>query len=151
MKLYKRKILARIQKLIGKEKGLVLQGARRVGKTAILQYLQDGLNRQGKRTVYYDLAYPDVLANLSRGAPALTADLTSKGYANEEVYVLIDDLQQLKQRDLFLGSILELNKNIHLIAASAVRVKPPPPLKVLEVSALSFSEFLEFKALESAQ
>ena len=146
MKVYKRKILTKTQSVISREKALVLQGARRTGKTTILLYLQDLLERQGKRTVYYNLTYPDVLAGLARGRAALTDDLTAKGYGSDEVFVFLDDLQQLKN----LSWLNDLPGHVHLIAAAAIKLDLPQGIKTMEVLPLTFSEFLEFKTAESS-
>lgn len=133
MKLYKRKIFTRVQSLINRERVLVLQGARRVGKTSILLYLQDSLIRQGKRVVYYDLAYPGASLNL-------VEDLTAKGLIAEEVYVLVDN---------FPPSVsLDLPKNIHLIMTVSLKASFLIEAKTVEVLPLSFGDFLEFKGID---
>lgn len=132
MKLYKRKIIPRIQSLFFKERVLVLQGARRTGKTSILLYLQDLLIKQGKRVVYYDLAYPG--ANLD-----LAGDLTAKGLINDEVFVLADNFQPPTTPDL--------PKNIHLLISRSLNQPLPDGVKTVEVLPLSFAEFLEFKGI----
>ena len=133
VKLYKRKILTRIQSLITRERILILQGARRVGKTSILLYLQDWLIRQGKRVVYYDLAYPGASLNL-------VDDLTAKGLISETVYALVDNFQPFISQDL--------PKNIHLIITASLKATRLIEAKTVEVLPLSFSEFLEFKGID---
>lgn len=129
MQIYKRKILPKILKLINREAVLILQGARRVGKTALMQMLQDILIRQGKRTVYYDLTLVSQLD--------LKADLTAKGLAGTEVFVFLDNWRPEFQ--------LEKISEAHLLAAVAWKNKLVSGIKTVELFALSFDEFLEFK------
>lgn len=100
-----------------------------MGKTAVLLYLQDWLDRQGKKTVFYDLAYPGARLDL-------LADLTAKGLISNEVYVLIDNYQS--------SVSLDLPKNIHLVVTRSMAM-PALTKAVVELLPLSFAEFLEFK------
>ena len=114
--------------MIVKERSVVLQGSRRVGKTSVLLYIKDWLERQGKRTVYYDLAFP--------GTPDLEADLIAKGFSGQEVFVFLDNWRPTIQ--------LMANSNRHLIAAAAWKFALPPAIKTVELLPLSFNEWLEF-------
>ena len=134
MKLYKRKVFSVIQRLVEREKSLVITGGRQVGKSSVLLYLKEWLERQGKRTVFYDLNFSDASFNLA-------ADLTAKGVGGDQpVYVLVDNWRPE------VGG--ELDKNFHLVAASAVKAFLPASARAVEVLPLSFAEFLEFKAAD---
>ena len=113
MKLYKRKVFDRIEPYIGDEVVIVLHGARQVGKTHILFYLRDWLASHREKTFYYDLEYPDLLADLNKGPDALIADLKGKGYLEgEKIYVLIDEIQYLDNPSSFLKILADHYKNI---------------------------------------
>lgn len=101
-----------------------------MGKTSVLLWLQDWLERQGKRAVYYDLAFP--------GAPNLEADLIARGLIEQEVFVFLDNWRPAMP--------LTIKPNRHLIAAAAWQFPLPPEIKVLELLPLSFDEWLEFGA-----
>ena len=53
MKLLERQIVNSIRKFINSKDVLVLHGAREVGKTSILKFLQDELTAQGKSCMVY--------------------------------------------------------------------------------------------------
>jgi len=145
VKLYKRKIFSNIKGLIEKEKTLILQGSHRSGKTSVLFYFEEWLSNQGKKAIYYNLNYPDVLDKLSKGAKRLMADLTAQGYGGKEVYLLVDDLQRLDEPRVFLKSLGNLGKRVYFIGTTAVKIPKVKSIKRLEVMPLSFKEFLEFK------
>jgi len=53
----KRTILKDINEWLGNEKILILKGARQVGRTTILKFLQDTLTSQGKATKYNSVIF----------------------------------------------------------------------------------------------
>lgn len=157
MKLYKRKIFDQIQPYVGDNTIIVLHGARQVGKTHILFYLQGWLTNKGERVFYYDLEYPDLLADLNRGTEMLLNDLASKGHMEgEKVYVLIDEIQYLDNPSSFLKIMADHYKNIHLIVSGSSTFDIKSKFKdslagrttSFEIFPLSFEEFLEFKEIE---
>ena len=71
-------------------KVLILLGARQVGKTHVLKYIQKLLEEEKSKTFYYDLEYPDLLGILNKGTSEFISNLGSKGYLeNENVFVFI--------------------------------------------------------------
>ena len=83
MQLYKRSVFDQIQPYLGDETILVLLGARQVGKTHILRYIDNYLTEQGHKTIYYDLEFPNLLSLLNQGTDTFIADLANKGYLKE--------------------------------------------------------------------
>lgn len=154
MRLYKRKIVDVVLPFLGDETVIVLHGARQVGKTHILFYLREHLSKSGKKVWYYDLEYPELLADLNRGTEAFLGDLRSKGYRDgEEAYALIDEIQYLDNPSSFLKIVADHHKNIHLIVSGSstfdIKAKFTDSLAgryvAFEVFPLSFEEFLVFK------
>lgn len=154
MKLYKRHIFDKIQPYLGDETILVLLGARQVGKTHILYYIQNYLKEQNHKTLYYDLEFPDLLSLLNQGTDAFLADLESKGYGKgENIFVFIDEIQYLNNPSSFLKIIADHYKNIHLIVSGSstfnIKTKFTDSLAGrtlnFEVFPLSFAEFITFK------
>jgi predicted AAA+ superfamily ATPase len=80
MQLYKRKIFDKIEPYIGDETVIVLHGARQVGKTHILYYLREWLNKKGKKNFYYDLEYPELLESFNKGVESLKSKITYYWY-----------------------------------------------------------------------
>ena len=157
MKLYKRDIFSQIEPYIGDETIIVLHGARQVGKTHILKYIQNWLEERGKKSLYYDLEYSDTLDLINHGTTAFINELSGKKYIEgEEIYVLIDEIQYLDNPSSFLKIIADHYKNIHLIVSGSstfdIKTKFTNSLAgrttPFEVFPLSFSEFLTFKESE---
>lgn len=154
MKIYKRSIIDSLTPYIGDETIIVLYGARQVGKTHILFYLRTYLSERGKKIVYYDLEYPELLADLNKGASVFLSDLQGKGYVpGEEIFVLIDEIQYLDHPSSFLKIVADHYKNIHLIVSGSstfdIKSKFTDSLVgrsiAFEIFPLSFEEFLRFK------
>lgn len=154
MKLYKRHIFDKIQPYLGDETVLVLLGARQVGKTHILRYIQNYLKEQNHKTLYYDLEFPDLLSLLNQGTDAFLIDLESKGYIKgENIFVFIDEIQYLDNPSSFLKIIADHYKNIHLIVSGSstfdIKTKFTNSLAGrtlnFEVFPLSFAELITFK------
>ncbi|MBU3979366.1 ATP-binding protein [Patescibacteria group bacterium] len=154
MKLYKRNIFNQIEPYIGDETIIVLHGARQVGKTHILFYIRDRLVEKGQKIYYYDLEYPDILADFNKGVDVFLAILKGKGYREgETIYVLIDEIQYLDNPSSFLKILADHYKNIHLIVSGSstfdIKSKFTDSLvgrtTSFEVYPLSFDEFLMFK------
>lgn len=154
MKLYKRHIFDKIQPYIGDETILVLLGARQVGKTHIMHYIENYLKEQNHKTLYYDLEFPHLLSTLNQGTDAFLNDLAGKGYITGEIiFVFIDEIQYLDNPSSFLKIIADHHKNIHLIVSGSstfdIKTKFTNSLAGrtlnFEVFPLSFAEFLIFK------
>lgn len=157
MKLYKREIFDQIEPYLGDETIIVLHGARQVGKTHILNYIQNWLEKKSKKTFYYDLEYSDTLELMNQGITVFINDLSGKNYvAGEEIYVLIDEIQYLDNPSSFLKIIADHYKNIHLIVSGSSTFDIKSKFKnslagrttPFEIFPLSFSEFLTFKESE---
>ena len=154
MKLYKRHIFDQIQPYLGDETILVIIGARQVGKTHILQYIQNYLKTKNHKTLYYDLEFPNLLSLLNQGTDAFIIDLESKGYVKgKNIFVFIDEIQYLNNPSSFLKIIADHYKNIHLIVSGSstfdIKTKFTNSLAGrtinFEVFPLSFAEFITFK------
>jgi len=154
MKLYKRNIFDKIKPYLGDETIIVIIGARQVGKTHILHYIQNFLKTKNHKTLYYDLEFPNLLYLLNQGTDAFIIDLESRGYIKgENIFVFIDEIQYLNNPSSFLKIIADHYKNIHLIVSGSstfdIKTKFTNSLAGrtinFEVFPLSFSEFITFK------
>lgn len=157
MDLYKRDIFDEIEPYVGDEGVIVLHGARQVGKTHILLYIQNWLRKREKKVFYYDLELPELLEILNLGTKSFLLNLSNQGYREgEDVFVLIDEIQYLDNPSSFLKIIADHNKNVHLIVSGSssfdIKSKFSNSLAgrtiEFEVFPLSFKEFLEFKETE---
>ena len=89
-----REIFKKIIPWLGKEKILILKGARQVGKTTLLKLIKTHLEKKQNAKVAYLLG--DELDNRTILQTANSLELYLKQYfnfPNEYVYVLIDEFQ----------------------------------------------------------
>lgn len=154
MKIYKRKVFDRIKTYFGDDLAIVLHGARQVGKTYILLYVQEYLKKQNKRVFYFDLEYPEILREFNIGVTNLVQMLKARGYIeNEEIYILIDEIQYLDNPSSLIKIITDHYKNIRLIVSGSSSFDIKNKFKDslvgrtvnFNIYNLSFEEFLEFK------
>jgi predicted AAA+ superfamily ATPase len=147
-------VFEQIKKYFNDDLVIVLHGARQVGKTYILLYIQQHLKQQNKKVFYFDLEYPDVLAETNKGVSHFIQMLKAQGYVeHEEICVLVDEVQYLDNPSSFIKIIADHYKNIHLIVSGSSSFNIKNKFKDslvgrtvnFEIFNLSFEEFLEFK------
>jgi len=159
--LYKREIISEIEKYLFTDDIVVLHGARQVGKTHILYFLDELLKKQKKQTAYIDLEDSRYVSILDAGIKSFTNLLEEEGLFDreksvkkkEKIFVFIDEIQYLKNPSSFLKLISDHHKNIKLIVSgsSSFEIKDKFSDSLVgrtvnfEIFNLSFSEFLLFK------
>ena len=159
-KIYERVVIKEIKKYLDSEEIIVLHGARQVGKTYILYYLEKYLKENNKITHYIDLEDSRYVKILDSGVKEFTNYLREEGIiddsqkpARSKVFVFIDEIQYLKNPSSFLKLVADHNKNIKLIVSGSssfnIRKKFKDSLAGrtvdFEIFNLSFKEFLLFK------
>ena len=159
-KIYERVVIKEIKKYLDSEEIIVLHGARQVGKTYILYYLEKYLKENSKITHYIDLEDSRYVKILDSGVKEFTNYLREEGIiddsqkpAKSKVFVFIDEIQYLKNPSSFLKLVADHNKNIKLIVSGSssfnIRKKFKDSLVGrtvdFEIFNLSFKEFLLFK------
>jgi uncharacterized protein len=148
----KREILAKIKTWLGKEKILIIKGARQVGKTYLLQRLKADLEQEGKKVVYL---LADDLDNRNFLKSLANLELYLEQYFNfphDFIYLMIDEFQVLDEPGTFLknvfdkhkgrlqlivsgSSALEINKNSEYLTGRAIH---------FEVGRINFKEYFDF-------
>ncbi|MEI6728898.1 MAG: AAA family ATPase [bacterium] len=158
--LYKRSIVDQITPYLGDDTVIVLNGARQVGKTHILKYLQNYLEKQKHPCLYLDLEDERVLEVLDLGVTSFRNYLQSLGYLNQgslvKTYIFVDEIQYLASPSSFLKQIADHHKDIQLIVSGSSSFEIKSKFKDslvgrttnFEVFNLSFAEFLRFKNLD---
>ncbi|MFH1890827.1 MAG: ATP-binding protein [Candidatus Kuenenbacteria bacterium] len=153
-KIYKRDIFDEIIKYIGDDTIVVLHGARQVGKTYILYYLQNYLKNNKKNVYYVDLEDSRFVNVLNQGPDRFIKHLEEIGVnRTQDVFVLLDEIQNLKNPSNFLKLMVDHHKNIKLIVSGsssfAIKSKFKDSLVGrtvdFEIFGLSFNDFLRFK------
>lgn len=158
-KLYKRIIFDEISKYFLTNEIIVLHGARQVGKTHLLYFIDNYLKKEGFTTYYIDLEDSRFLKILDTGINEFLKHLEEEGFSvgllkpDEKIFVLIDEIQYLKNPSSFLKLIADHHNKIKLIISGSSSFSIKSKFKDslvgrtvnFEIFPLSFEEFLEFK------
>ncbi len=154
--IYKRKIINEILKYLNLEEIIVLHGARQVGKSHILFWLENYLKKKNEITYFIDLEDSRFKNLLDKGVNDFINHLKEEGLykkTNKKIFVFIDEIQYLKNPSEFLKLCVDYHKNIKLIVSGSssfeIRNKFKDSLVGrtinFEIFNLSFEEFLLFK------
>ncbi|TSC98899.1 MAG: Uncharacterized protein Greene101415_1220, partial [Parcubacteria group bacterium Greene1014_15] len=158
MNIIKRDIFDEISDYLDTSEIVVVHGARQVGKTSLLYYVQSFLKEKGKMCLYIDLEDSRLTAILDSGVDEFVKYLREEGVyrgdGNEEaVYVFIDEIQYLANPSSFLKIVADHHRALKLIVSGsssfAIKNKFKDSLVGrtvnFELFPLSFREFLTFK------
>ncbi len=152
VKLYKRKLVDKIIRHINSEGTIVIYGARQVGKTSLLEYLIK--NNIKENVFYFDLEMRDLLELCEGGFENVYQYLLQKGADDKKkIYLIIDEVQYLKNPANFIKIATDHYKNIKLIVSGSSTFEIKKKFKEslagrtinFELYPLDFEEFLEFK------
>lgn len=152
----KRDIVNEIRKYLRTDDIIVLHGARQVGKTSILYYLEDELKNQGDTTHFIDLEDSRFVSILNAGVSEFIKHLKEEEKlpgSKKKAYVFIDEIQYLSNPSSFLKLVADHHKNIKLVVSGsssfAIKTKFKDSLAGrtvnFEIFNLSFKEFLQFR------
>jgi predicted AAA+ superfamily ATPase len=155
MHLLEREVIKEIERFIDSKDIIVLQGARQVGKTSILEYIQDKLIVQRKNVLYIDLEDLRFVELLNSGVRNLIGYLEEKGiFGKSLLYLFIDEIQYLNNPSNFLKLMHDHYGNkikLFVSGSSSFEIKTKFKESLVgrtvnfEIYPLSFKEFLFFK------
>ncbi len=148
----KRTVIEEINEWIGTEKILILKGARQVGKTTILQHIQNTLKTEHKVTKYFSI--DQELNNPLFEDAKLLIKFIEEQYADNFVYIFLDEFQYIKNAGLFLKIIFDkLKTKCQLIVSGSSSLEITKTSEFLtgrkidfNINTLSFKEFVSFKS-----
>lgn len=156
-RIYKREITAGIAKYLHTGDVIVLHGARQVGKTSLLRYIEAELKAKGEKTYFIDLEDSRYVKILDAGVGEFLKLLEEEGIRaarpNKKVFVFVDEIQYLANPSSFLKLIADHHKGIKLIVSGsssfAIKSKFKDSLVGrtvdFDIFNLSFREFLTFR------
>ena len=157
---YKRLIADEIVRYLATKDIIVLHGARQVGKTYILYYLQNLLKEKRLATHFIDLEDSRYVRILDAGVEEFIRYLSEEGFdgskyavSKERLFVFIDEIQYLENPSPFMKIIADHYPWLKLIVSGSssfeIKKKFTDSLSGrtvdFEVYNLSFTEFLLFK------
>jgi uncharacterized protein len=155
----KRDVVDEINKFMNDDEAIVLHGARQVGKTCILRYLEKQLIDRGKTTYFIDLEDSRYVRILDEGVDAFLKHLEEEGISSsrrgKKCFVFIDEIQCLANPSSFLKLVVDHQKNIKLIVSGSSSFSIKTKFKDslvgrtihFEIFPLSFKEFLFFNRI----
>jgi len=153
----KRIVFDEIKKYLHTDDIIVLHGARQVGKTTILYYIENYLKKQGEDAYFIDLEDSRFVRILDTGVAEFIRHLKEEGLLSpgrkRKTFVFIDEIQYLSDPSSFLKLTADHHKNIKLIVSGsssfAIKTKFKDSLVGrtvnFEIFNLSFREFLLFR------
>jgi predicted AAA+ superfamily ATPase len=159
-RLFKRQVVDEIVRYLHTDDIIVVQGARQVGKTCILMYLQHLLREQGVQTLYLDLEDSRFVTLLDRGVDEFLLYLRGEGFdlpayarTGAKLYVLVDEIQYLAEPSSFMKLIADHHRVIKLIVSGSSSFGMKSKFKDslvgrtvnFEIYPLSFQELLTFR------
>lgn len=160
--IFRRQVMDEIDHYLQTDEVIVLQGARQVGKTSILLYIQRQLQEQGQRVTYIDLEDSRFVAILDRGVSEFITYLREEGQLvdnlvqqGKKLFVMIDEIQYLDNPSSFLKLIADHHRYLKLIVSGsssfAMKNKFRDSLVGrtihFEIFPLSFQETLLFRGI----
>jgi len=160
--LFRRAVADEIERYLHTDDVIVLHGARQVGKTSILMYLQDQLAAQGQRTAFLDLEDSRLVAVLDRGVEEFLrylqeegADLIAAKAGDGRLFVLIDEVQYLANPSSFMKLIADHHRYLKLIVSGSSSFEMKSKFRDslvgrtvdFEIYPLSFRELLTFRGV----
>jgi len=150
--IYKRTIVGNILKYLNSKETIVIYGSRQVGKTTLLKYLIE--NHIKENVFYFDLELKNLLDLCNKGPESVYNYLLQKG-ANDKkkIYLIIDEIQYLKNPTSFIKIMHDHYDNIKLLVSGSSTFEIKKKFKDslagrtvnFELYPLSFEEFLIFK------
>ena len=158
--IFKRNVVDEISKYLHSDDIVVIHGARQVGKTSILNYLQEQLESAGERTYYIDLEDSRYVNTLDKGVEEFTAYLGEQGFdlsafkkSGNKLFVLIDEIQYLANPSSFLKLLADHHRYLKVIVSGSSSFEMKSKFKDslvgrtvnFEIYPLSFREFLLFR------
>ena len=158
--IYRRSVIDEIVHYLPTDDIVVIHGARQVGKTSILMFLQDHLISEGKQILYIDLEDSRFVRMLDKGVDEFTAYLTELGFdllglssSGNKLFVMIDEIQYLANPSSFLKLLADHHRYLKVVVSGSSSFEMKSKFKDslvgrtvnFEIYTLSFQEFLLFK------
>jgi len=146
-----RDIIKSIQKHLDNKEITLITGARRSGKTTILNYLIEYL--KDKRHLYLNLDIEEDKKFFQSQKSLLDRINFEFGTLDKIIYLFIDEIQRKENAGLFLKGIYDLDLPIKIITTGSGSLELKEKIheslagrkRIFQVNTLSFNEFVNFK------
>lgn len=160
--LRKRTVITEIALFLDTDDIIVIHGARQVGKTSILMYLQSELESRNEKVHFIDLEDSRYVRILDQGVDEFISYLGEEGLkvpdfrqSEKKLYVMIDEIQYLENPSSFLKLLADHHRYLKVIVSGSSSFELKSKFKDslvgrtvnFEIYPLSFEEFLTFKGI----
>jgi uncharacterized protein len=166
--LFKRQVIDEISHYLDTNDVIVIHGARQVGKTSILTYLQRHCIDTAQQVLFIDLEDSRFVTLLDRGVDEFLGYLRGEGYdldrlanansggdASQKLFILLDEIQYLASPSSFLKLIADHHHYLKLIVSGSSSFEMKSKFKDslvgrtvnFEIYPLTFQEMLSFKGI----
>jgi predicted AAA+ superfamily ATPase len=162
MDIFKRTVIDEINQFIPTDDVIVIHGARQVGKTSILMFLQDRLIDEGEHTLYLDLEDSRFVRIVDKGVDEFITYLTEQGFdldglrkSGKKLFIMIDEIQYLENPSSFLKLLADHHRYLKVIVSGSSSFEIKSKFKDslvgrtvnFEIYPLSFQEYLQFRGI----
>ena len=154
--MFKREIIDEIESFLFTDDIILLYGARQVGKTSIMQYLQ---SQEKRRTFFYDLENTENLDLFNQSQERFIDFLKNNENRTEDerIVVFIDEVQYMENPTSFLKYLHDHYRNIKFIVSGSSTLDIRGKMKdsmagrllIFNVYPLNFYEYLIFKGKDN--
>jgi len=147
----KRTLFDQIKNHLASQEITLIVGPRQAGKTTLMEFLEDELKKQGKKTLFLRL-------DIDRDRPFFESQERLLKQLSIEVgksggYVFIDEIQRKENAGLFLKGLYDMKLPYKFIVSGSgsielkekIHESLPGRKRLFELSTLSFEEFVNFK------
>lgn len=147
----KRALFDQLKEHLASKEITLIVGPRQAGKTTLMEFLEDDLKKQGKRTLFLRL-------DLDRDRPFFESQERLLKRIVLEVgesggYVFIDEIQRKENAGIFLKGLYDMKLPYKFIVSGSgsielkekIHESLPGRKRLFELSTLSFEEFVNFK------
>jgi len=147
----KRRLLVELKNHLSQKEISLIIGPRQAGKTTLMLFLKDHLEKKGQKTVFLNLdieADGQFFTTQAKLIKKIQLEIGSK-----RGVVFIDEIQRKENAGLFLKGIYDMNLPYKFIVSGSGSLELKEKIheslvgrkRVFELSTLSFKEFINFK------
>ena len=147
----KRKLFEELKNHLSKQEISFIVGPRQAGKTTVMLFLKEYLEKIGERAVFLNLDIEldkEFFISQSRLIKKIELEL-----GKQKGFVFIDEIQRKDDAGLFLKGIYDMNLPYKFIGSGSGSVELKEKIheslvgkkRIFELSPLSFEEFINFK------
>lgn len=151
MQIIKRGLLEELKAHLNKKEISLITGARQVGKTTLMFFLKNYLERKNLKTLFLSLDIEnDKQFFISQNSLIKRIKLE---FGNTQGYVFIDEIQRKENAGLFLKGIYDLNLSYKFIISGSGSIELKEKIheslvgrkRIFELNSVSLGEFIDFK------